>query len=67
MKLTMLIRYNIKNVSSAQLREIAENCGRASMVVSPTASNLWNVSICLKEEEIRTIRNLGFSFDKIPG
>ncbi len=63
----MLIRYNIKNVSSAQLREIAENCGRATMVVSPTHSNLWNVSICLKEDEIKLIRKLGFSYERTPG
>ncbi len=67
MKLTMLVRINIKNVSSTQLREVAENCGRATMVVSPAQLNLWNVSICLKEEEIRAIRNLGFSYEKVPG
>ncbi len=67
MKLTMLVRINIRNVSSAQLKEVAESCGRATMVVSPGQLNLWNVSICLKEEEIRAIRNLGFSFEKVPG
>lgn len=63
----MLVRYSIKNVSSAQLREVAENCGRATMVVSPTQMNLWNISICLKEEEIRYIRQLGFIFERTPG
>jgi hypothetical protein len=67
MKLTMLIRINIKNVSSSQLKEVADSCGRATMVVSPAQLNLWNISICLKEEEIRAIRNLGFSFVKVPG
>ena len=63
----MLVRINIKNVSNAQLKEVAENCGRATMVVSPGCLNLWNISICLKEEEIRAIRNLGFSYEKVPG
>lgn len=63
----MLVRYNIKNVSSAQLREVAESCGRATMVVSPTQFNLWNISICLKEEEVKLIRKLGFSYERVPG
>lgn len=66
-KEVMLIRYNIKNVSAAQLREVAENCGRATMVVSPTQLNLWNISICLKQEEITIIRKLGFSYERTPG
>jgi hypothetical protein len=67
MRYAMLVRYSIKGVSSAQLKELVDNCGRASMVISPTHSNLWDVNVCLKDEEIDNIRKLGFHYEKIPG
>ena len=63
----MLIRIFIKNVTSTQVKQIIENASRASVVVSPCGLELWSVSVCLKELEINTLRNLGYTPIKVPG
>lgn len=66
-KTTMLVRYILKNVSSHQLREIADNCNRASFICSPAKDILWDVSICINQKEIDCFKKLGYNLEKIPG
>lgn len=54
-------------VLSSQLKEIADNCNRASLIVSPSYNNMWDVSVCLKVSEIERFRQLGYSLEKQPG
>jgi len=63
----MLIRVLIKNLTSTQIKQIIENCNRASVIVSPCGVNLWSVTACIKDSESQHLRNLGFSTIKVPG
>ena len=63
----MLTRYMIKRVLSTQLKEIADNCNRASLIVSPSDANMWDVCVCLKVSEIDKFRQLGYALEKLPG
>lgn len=62
-----LTRYLIKMVLSSQLKEIADNCNRASLIVSPSYNNMWDVSVCLKVSEIDRFRQLGYALERQPG
>lgn len=63
----MLTRVLIKKVTSTQLKEVVENCGRASFIVSPSDNGLWTISVCLRSSELDLLRNKGYSLEKIPG
>lgn len=63
----MLIRILLKNLTSTQVKQIIENCNRASVVVSPCGPSLWSVSACLKDSELESLRKLGYSAIKVPG
>lgn len=63
----MLARFLIKKVTSGQLKEVVESCGRASFIISPTDNGLWMVSVCLKASELDILKNKGYSLEKIPG
>lgn len=63
----MLSRFLIKRVTSAQIKEVIESCGKATFVISPTENGLWNISVCLKHLEIDNLRKKGYHLDRIPG
>lgn len=63
----MLARFLIKNVTSSQIKQIIENCNKASLVVSPSDKDLWTISVCLKSLEVEKMMHLGFEIQKIPG
>lgn len=63
----MLTRIHIKNITTNQIKEIVENTGRASLIVSPSEEDLWTVSVCLRTFELEKIKNLGYTFEKVPG
>lgn len=63
----MLSRFLIKNITSSQIKQIIENCNKASLVLSPSNKDLWTISVCLRNIEVEKIKNLGFEIQKIPG
>lgn len=62
-----LTRFLIKKVTSSQLKEVADNCGRASLIVSPSENNLWDVSVCLKASELDRFKQMGYRLDRQAG
>jgi hypothetical protein len=63
----MLARFLIKKVTSTQLKEVVESCGRASFIISPSEGGLWTISVCLRASELDTLKNKGYSLEKTPG
>lgn len=63
----MLTRCLIRKVISTQFKEIADNCNRASLIISPSENNMWDISVCLKPVEVDKIRQLGYWIEKQPG
>jgi hypothetical protein len=63
----MLIRVLIKSLTSTQVKQVIENCNRASVVVSPSTNGQWSVSACLKDSEVESLRHLGYAPIKVPG
>ncbi len=62
-----LTRYLIKNILSSQLKEVVDNCNRASLIISPSENSKWDVSVCLKVSELDKFRQLGYALEKQPG